>query len=184
MRSRADCITLDAGDPLAPLRDLFELPAGVVYLDGNSLGALPKSTAARLETVIRSEWGNGLIRSWNSAGWIDLAQRIGERIGPLVGAGPGELIVADSTSVNLYKVLSAAAAIVKADSPKRNVIVSERGNFPTDLYIAESVARQHGFELKLVDRTEIAAHLDERLALLLLTHVDYRSGRMHEMAET
>jgi kynureninase len=182
MRTRDAAIELDRRDPLAPLGELFELPEGVTYLDGNSLGALPKATAVRLDAVVRCEWGSGLIRSWNSAGWIDLAQRIGDHIAPLLGAGRGEVAVADSTSVNLYKVLSAAAALVKADAPARRVIVAERGNFPTDLYIAESVARQHGFELRLVDAAAIADHLDDRLALLMLTHVDYRSGRMHDMA--
>ena len=183
MRTREDCIALDARDPLAALRDRFALPEGIVYLDGNSLGALPKATAARLESVVRAEWGTGLIGSWNTAGWIDLAQRIGDRIAPLVGVGPGELTVADSTSINLYKVLSTAAAIAKADAPARKLIVAERGNFPTDLYIADSVARQHGLELKLVGPGQIAAHLDDRLAVLMLTHVDYRSGRMHRMAD-
>ncbi|MEP7056652.1 MAG: kynureninase [Caldimonas sp.] len=184
MRTRAECLALDAADALAPLRELFALPAGVIYLDGNSLGALPKATAARLDEVVRAEWGDGLIRSWNTAGWIDLPQRLGDRIAGLIGVGPGEVVVADSTSVNLYKVLSAALALTKADAPERTVIVSERGNFPTDLYIADSVAREHGFELKLVERADLAAHLDDRLALLMLTHVDYRSGRMHRMAET
>lgn len=181
MHTLQDAIARDAADPLAPLRELFDLPAGVTYLDGNSLGALPKATAARLQRVVASEWGSGLIRSWNSAGWIDLPQRTGDRIARLVGAAPGELIVADSTSVNLHKVLSAAAALVKAETPARRVIVSERSNFPTDLYIAASVASLHGFELKTVDADEIPAQLDEHLALLLLTHVNYRSGRMHDM---
>jgi kynureninase len=184
MKSRTDCLALDAADPLASLRQHFALPEGVVYLDGNSLGALPKQTPARLAEVMTDEWGEGLIRSWNTAGWIDLPQRVGDRIARLVGVGPGELTVADSTSVNLYKVLSAALTIVAADAPQRRVIVSERGNFPTDLYIADSVARQHGCELKLVEADEIPAQLDDRLAVLMLTHVDYRSGRMHRMAET
>ena len=184
MRSRADCLAFDAADPLAPLRDLFALPDGVIYLDGNSLGALPKATASRVEAVIREEWGVDLIRSWNAAGWIDLPQRLGDKIARLIGVGPGEVIVADSTSANLYKVLSAAAQIVQADAPARRVVVSERGNFPTDLYIADSIARQHGFELRLVDRDQIPAQLDDRLAILMLTHVDYRSGRIHPMAET
>ena len=182
MHTFENCLALDAADPLAPLRDLFSLPEGVVYLDGNSLGALPKATAARVQDVVTDEWGAGLIRSWNSAGWIDLPQRVGDKIGRLVGALPGELMVADSTSVNLYKVLSAAVALVQHDAPSRRVILSERSNFPTDLYIAASVAQQHGFELKTVDVDDIAAQLDERVALLLLTHVNYRSGRMHDMA--
>ncbi|MEO7338522.1 MAG: aminotransferase class V-fold PLP-dependent enzyme, partial [Caldimonas sp.] len=184
MTSRAECLALDAADALAPLRDLFTLPDGVVYLDGNSLGALPKATAARLDEVIRREWGADLIRSWNTAGWVDLPARVGDRIARLVGAGTGEVMVADSTSINLYKVLSAAAQIAKADDAKRSTIVSERGNFPTDLYIADSVARQHGLKLVQANEFDVATHVDERTAIVMLTHVDYRSGRMHAMAET
>lgn len=179
---RRDCQALDAGDPLAVLRDRFELPAGIVYLDGNSLGALPRTTAARLQEVIAGEWGSGLIGSWNGAGWIDLPQRVGDRIARLVGAGPGELVVADSTSVNLYKLLGAALALVRTEAPRRRVILSERANFPTDLYIAESVARERGFELRLVEPEEIPARLDGEVGLLLLTQVNYRSGYLHDMA--
>jgi kynureninase len=182
MTTRQDVQTLDAQDPLAPLRALFELPDGVIYLDGNSLGAMPRATPARLQQVVREEWGSGLIRSWNSAGWIELSQRIGDKIARLIGAGPGEVIAADSTSVNLYKVLSAALMFVKADAaPTRRLILSERSNFPTDLYIAESLARQHGFELRLIEADELDAQLDERVAVLMLTHVNYRSGRIHPM---
>ena len=156
----------------------------MIYLDGNSLGVLPRATAARVQQVVQQEWGNDLIRSWNSAGWIDLPQRIGDKIARLVGAGPGELVVADSTSVNLFKVLSAALAIAQADAPERRVILSERSNFPTDLYIAEALARERGCELVLVDEPdEIAgAGWTSRVAVLMLTHVNYRSGRMHDMA--
>ena len=185
--TRQDCLALDRDDPLAPLRDAFVLPDGVIYLDGNSLGALPKTTAPRLQQVLQNEWGRDLIRSWNRAGWIDLAQRIGNKIAPLVGAGAFELIVGDSTSVNLYKVLSAAVALVKADAAmlnadgQRRLIVSERSNFPTDLYIADTIARAQGFELKLVEADELADHMNERLAVLMLTHVNYRTGRMHDL---
>lgn len=172
---------LDAADPLAPLRDQFELPSGLIYLDGNSLGALPKTTAARLRQVTEVEWGEGLIRSWNNAGWIDLARRVGDKIGRLVGAGTGQLAVADSTSVNLYKTLSAALDLTRAAAPERRVVLSERSNFPTDLYIAAAVARERGFELELVDEEELATRLDERVAVLLLTHVHYRTGRMHDL---
>jgi kynureninase len=185
MIERDRCLALDASDRLAPLRQQFALnevdDRGVVYLDGNSLGVLPKATAPRLQQVVRDEWGRDLIGSWNSAGWITLSQRVGDKIARLVGAGPGELTVADSTSANLYKVLSAAVAMVAADSPDRRRIVSERTNFPSDLYIADTVARDHGFELVLVDAVEIPRHLDDRLAVLLLTHVNYQSGRMHPM---
>ncbi len=182
MTSRADCLRLDAVDPLAPLREAFVLPEGMIYLDGNSLGALPKATAARVATVVEDEWGTGLIRSWNSAGWIDLARRIGNKLGRLVGAGTDELIVGDSTSVNLYKVLSTAVTLQQLDRPARRVIVSERSNFPTDLYIAETLARDRGFELVLVDADELPARLGDDVAVLMLTHVNYRSGRMFDMA--
>lgn len=183
MTTRDHCLALDAADALAPLRDQFELPGGTIYLDGNSLGVLPRATAARLQQVVRDEWGRGLITSWNTAGWITLPQRVGDKIARLVGADTGEVVVADSTSANLFKVLSAALAIQRAQAPQRDRIVSERGNFPTDLYIAESLARQHGAELVLVDDdADIAARLDERCAVLLLTQVDYKSGRVHDMA--
>lgn len=180
--NRQDALALDASDPLAPLSDQFSLPSGVIYLDGNSLGVLPKSTSARVQQVVQSEWGQGLIRSWNSAGWMDLPQRVGNKIARLVGAGSHELVVADSTSVNLFKVLSAALTIARADAPQRQRILSERSNFPTDLYIAEALARERGFELVLADVEELPALLDERVAVLMLTHVNYRTGRMHDMA--
>jgi kynureninase len=180
--NRQACAALDADDPLAALREQFELPEGVIYLDGNSLGVLPRAAAERVQQVVRDEWGHGLIRSWNTAGWIDLPQRVGDKIGRLIGAAAGEVVVADSTSVNLFKVLSAALNLQRADAPQRRVIVSERHNFPTDLYIAESLARERRLELRLVDADDIAPQLDERLAVLMLTHVNYRSGRMHDMA--
>ncbi|HWH81062.1 MAG TPA: kynureninase, partial [Burkholderiaceae bacterium] len=179
--ARADFAALDAADALAPLRAEFLIPDGLVYLDGNSLGVLPKATPARVAQVVAHEWGEGLIRSWNSAGWIDLAQRIGDKIARLVGAGPGELVVADATSVNVYKALKAALAL-RPTAPG-SAILSERSNFPTDLYIADSVAREHGLTLKLVDADELAAQLDAGdVAILLLTHVNYRTGRLLEMA--
>jgi kynureninase len=182
--NRTDCVTLDAQDSLAALRNQFVLPAGKIYLDGNSLGVLPKATAARVADVVQREWGEHLIESWNTAHWIDLPQRVGNKIAQLVGAGANELVVADSTSVNLFKVLSAALSMVAADSPKRRVILSERDNFPTDLYIAESLARERGFELVLVDAPE---QIEPRLAqpdvaVLMLTQVNYRTGRLHNMA--
>jgi len=182
MTTRQDCQHLDREDPLASLRDLFGVPADVIYLDGNSLGALPRATAARVRQVVEAEWGGDLIRSWNTAGWIDLPQRVGNKIARLVGAGEGELVVADSTSVNLFKVLSAALDLVRADAPGRNVILSERHNFPTDLYIADSLARERGLELRLVEAGEIRAQLTGDVAVVMLTHVNYRDGRMHDMA--
>jgi kynureninase len=182
MTTRADCLGLDLTDPLAPLRDQFALPAGVIYLDGNSLGALPRSASARLREVTDREWGEGLIRSWNSAGWIDLAQRVGDKIARVIGAAAGEVVVADSTSVNLYKVLCAALDLVRTYAPQRTVVVTDRDNFPTDLYITQSVVRERGLTLRLVEPRELLTDLDARVALVALTQVNYRSGRLHPMA--
>ena len=177
-----DCRALDAQDPLRALREQFILPAGVIYLDGNSLGPLPKTTAARLGEAVIREWGQGLISSWNRAGWIDAPQRLGDKIAQLVGAKPGELVATDSTSINLYKVLSAALTIAAEDAPCRTVLVSERSNFPTDLYMAESICRERGLRLQLVEPEDIAAALTDDVAVLMLTHVNYRLGAMHDMA--
>jgi kynureninase len=181
--TRQQALQRDADDALAPLRAQFALPESLIYLDGNSLGVLPRATAARVQQVVAEEWGTGLIGSWNAAGWMQLPQRIGDKIGALVGAKPGEVVAADSTSVNLFKVLSAALKIVRDGHAGRTVIVSERSNFPTDLYIAETLAREHGCTLRLVSSPEqIPAALDGSTALLMLTHVNYRTGRMHDMA--
>jgi len=181
--TRDAALALDADDALAPLRQLFDIPDGLVYLEGNSLGVLPRATPARVAQVVQQEWGQGLIGSWNAAGWMALPQRIGDKIAPLVGVGAGELVVADSTSVNLFKVLSAALQLQRERDPARTVVVSERSNFPTDLYIAESLGRLHGCMLRLVDRPEdIPAALDGRTAVLMLTQVNYRTGRLHDMA--
>ena len=190
-RTRADCLALDAADRLAPLRASFDMARpdaeGVIYLDGNSLGALPAVAAARIRDVVVQEWGGGLIRSWNTAGWITASQRLGDKIARLIGAGPGEVVVADSTSANLFKALHAAldlsAAGVAGAPAGRTRIVSERTNFPTDLYIAETLARTRGCELVLADADEIANQLDDRLAVLMLTHVNYRTGRMYRMTD-
>jgi kynureninase len=181
MTTLHDCLRLDALDPLAPLRAHFSLPPGVIYLDGNSLGVLPAATPARVAQVVAQEWGTDLIKSWNSAGWFDLPQRLGNQLAPLVGAGQGEVVCTDSTSVNLFKVLTAALNMSAADAPERKLVVSERSNFPTDLYIAESLCRQHGFTLQLVEPEEIAAALTPQVAVLMLTHVNYRTGAMHDM---
>ncbi|MDI1237624.1 MAG: kynureninase [Polaromonas sp.] len=182
MTTLNDCRALDARDALRPLRDHFVLPDGVIYLDGNSLGVLPKSAAARVADVITREWGQDLIRAWNSAGWFNLPQRLGDKIAALIGAGPGEVVATDSTSVNLYKVLSAALSMAAEDAPARKVIVSERSNFPTDLYIAEGLCRERGYRLQLVEPDEINAALTQDAAVLMLTHVNYRTGAMHDMA--
>ncbi|RZL93631.1 MAG: kynureninase [Variovorax sp.] len=174
-----DCKRLDAQDPLAALRDQFILPEDVIYLDGNSLGVLPKAAPARLAEVVAQEWGEGLIRSWNTASWFDLPKRLGDKVARLIGAAPGEVVCTDSTSVNLYKVLFAALSQM-ADSGRR-LVVSERSNFPTDLYIAESLCRERGFTLNLIDESELPAVLTDEVAVLMLTHVNYRTGAMHDM---
>jgi kynureninase len=182
MTTLQDCRALDAQDPLRELRQQFTLPEGVIYLDGNSLGVLPTKAAARVAEAVTAEWGQGLIRSWNSAGWFELPQRLGNKIARLIGARPGEVVATDSTSINLYKVLSAALHIAAQDAPGRKLIVSERSNFPTDLYIAEALCRERGFRLQLVEPEEISAALTHDVAVLMLTHVNYRTGAMHDMA--
>ena len=181
--TRDAALALDAADPLRGLRDQFEIPPGLIYLDGNSLGVLPRATAARVQQAVQDEWGRGLIGSWNQAGWIELPQRVGDKIARLVGAGAGQLVCADSTSVNLFKVLAAALAIAAADAPDARVILSERSNFPTDLYIAQALARERGYALELTEADELDARLAAGgVAVLMLTHVNYRTGRMHDMA--
>jgi kynureninase len=180
--TRLDCQDLDAKDALRPLRELFSLPANTIYLDGNSLGAMPKTATSRVAQVVNQEWGQDLIRSWNSASWFDLPQRMGNKIAPLIGAKANEVVVTDSTSVNLFKVLSAALHISAQDAPTRKCVVSERSNFPTDLYIAQALCQERGYQLVLVEPEEIPAHLNADLAVLMLTHVNYRTGAMHDMA--
>jgi kynureninase len=182
MMTLQDCQQSDSNDPLRALRDLFLIPEGLIYLDGNSLGVMPKSAVARAAEVVTQEWGQGLIRSWNSAGWFGLPQRLGNQIAPLIGAGDNTVVVTDCTSINLFKVLSAALSIAQQDAPQRNVILSERSNFPTDLYIAEGLCKERGFSLRLVEPEEIASALTDQVAVLMLTHVNYRTGAMHDMA--
>ena len=180
--SLQDCEVLDQQDPLRALREQFDLPAGVIYLDGNSLGVLPKATPGRVAQAVTQEWGQDLIKSWNTAGWFSLPQRVGDKIARLIGANAGEVVAADSTSINLYKVLSAALHIAAADAPQKRRIVSERSNFPTDLYIAEALCQERGFTLTLVEADEIEAALQDDVAVLMLTQVNYRTGAMHNMA--
>jgi kynureninase len=177
--SLAEARALDAADPIAGYRGLFALPPGVVYLDGNSLGALPLGTASRMGEVIRKEWGEGLVRSWNSANWIGLPRKVGAMIAPLVGAKSHEVIACDSTSVNLYKLIAAALMM----RPGRKVVLSEPGNFPTDLYMLAGLEVQGLADRRLAARDELEAALDEDVALLLLTHVHYKTGAMHDMAQ-
>jgi kynureninase len=168
----------DAADPLAHFRARFTLPQGVVYLDGNSLGALPKATPAALARVVEAEWGEGLIRSWNDAGWFDMASRVGAKIAPLVGAAPHEVIACDSTSVNLFKLIAAALAM----RPGRKVVLSEPGNFPTDLYMIAGLEAQGLAERRLAERDKLTEALDSDVALLMLTHAHYKTGALHDMA--
>ncbi len=172
-----DTRALDEADPLASLKQRFALPPGVIYLDGNSLGALPRATADVLDDAVTRQWGNRLIRSWNE-GWIEAPQRIGDRIAPIIGAAPGEVIVADSTSVNLFKLLVAALRI----HPTRRTIVSEQGNFPTDLQIAEgALGCVAGARLKAVPRANLTTALDGDTAVLLLTQVQYKTGARFDL---
>lgn len=178
MIERSDLVALDRTDPLAELRDRFALPEETIYLDGNSLGALPKATPARVGRVVSHEWGQSLIRAWDGHDWIGMPLGIGEKIGRLIGAAPQSTVVADSTSVNLFKLLSAALTLQSG----RNVILTEAGNFPTDLYIADGLTtllrRDH--LLRAVD--DPMAGLGPDVAVLMLTHVNYRTGAMHDMA--
>ncbi|HET6198194.1 MAG TPA: aminotransferase class V-fold PLP-dependent enzyme, partial [Acetobacteraceae bacterium] len=176
--TRDDAAALDRVDDLAAFRELFVLPDGVIYLDGNSLGPVPKAAKPRVLEVLEREWGQSLIRSWTEHGWIDLQHRVGAKIGRLIGAAPDTTVVADSTSVNLFKLLAAALD----QRPGRMVILTEAGNFPTDLYIAQGLTAllQRGHELRPV--RDVRAALDESVAVLMLTHVNYRSGAMHDMA--
>ena len=182
MIGRADCLALDADDTLAPLRARFALPDDLIYLDGNSLGARPKAALARAQEVVAQEWGIDLIRSWNQAGWFDLPLRLGDQLAPLIGATAGEVAVTDSTSINLFKAL--AAALHLQEPSGRRVIVSERANFPSDLYIAEGLTAwlQRGYRLRLVDSPDaLMAAIDRDTAVVMLTHVNYRTGHLLDL---
>ncbi len=176
--SRAECEALDAADPLAFARERFDLPPGVTYLDGNSLGVLPRATAARLADTAEREWGRGLIGSWNTAGWFDAPARVGARIAPLVGADPEGVIVADTTSANVFKLASAALRL----RPERRVILADAGEFPTDLYMLQGLAELVGAELRARPIAELGAELDRgEAALLVLSHVSYTRGDLRDM---
>ena len=182
MTTREACVQADAADPLAGFRDEFSLPEGVIYLDGNSLGARPKVATEVARRVVEEEWGQDLIGSWNSAGWFDLPVRLGDKLAPLIGATPGNCVVTDTTTHNLHQVLAAALRI--ADDPRRRVIVSERDNFPTDLYVAQGLIAylDRGYELRLVDdRAGLTQALGPDVAVVMLSHVNYRTGVMWEM---
>jgi len=165
----------------AATRAKFHLPEGVIYLDGNSLGPLPKSARERARRAIEDEWGEMLIRAWNAAGWMDQPRRVGDRIAPLIGAQPGTVVMGDTLSIKMYQALAATLAM----RPERKVVLSDTGNFPTDLYMAEGLIRSlaRGHVLKTVAPEGVEAAIDESVAALMLTHVDYGSGRMHDMAK-
>jgi kynureninase len=187
MMNRVLCLAFDADDELAPLRHLFDLPDNVIYLDGNSLGARPKTAAARAQQVVANEWGSDLIRSWNKAGWFDLPARLGNKLAPLIGAKDNEVVITDSTSINLFKMLAAALQIqaTTAANADRKIIVTERRNFPTDIYMAEGLTSwlDRGYQLCLVDSPqELAAAINEHTAVVMLTHVNYRTAYLHDMA--
>ncbi|WP_343719682.1 kynureninase [Achromobacter dolens] len=185
MHTRESCVAADRQDPLAPLKARFDLPPGVLYMDGNSLGVMPRAAAARAAEVITQEWGTGLIRSWNTAGWFELPSRLGDKLAGLLGAKAGELVITDTTSLNIFKALAASLRIQQKRQPGRRVILSERDNFPTDLYMIQGMIDllQQGYEMRLIDDDlPLARALDEDVAVVLLSHVNYRSGQMHDMA--
>ena len=176
--TRGEAQQLDATDPLAFARERFEASEGLIYLDGNSLGALPSATPGRVDELIRGQWGEDLIAGWNKHGWIDAPMRVAAKLAPIVGAKPSELLIADSTSVCLFKLLSAA---VRA-RPGRKTILTQDGNFPTDTYVAEGLAEMLCMELRRASPEGIIAAIDADTAVVSLSHVDYRSGSRVDMA--
>lgn len=177
-----DVIALDNQDLLARKRDEFALPENTIYLDGNSLGALPKAVKSCMSEVINHQWGNDLIKSWNEHNWIDLPVSVGEKIAPLVGAAKGQVICCDSISVNLFKLLSAGLRL----NSRRNKVLSTADNFPTDLYMVQGLSELLGTDLcqlKLVEERQIEQSMDESVAILLLTHVNFRTGKLLDMAK-
>lgn len=179
------CAQRDADDPLRHIRERFELPENVIYLDGNSLGALPRTTSATLQNTIRQQWGNDLIRAWNKHDWVNFPKRIGDKLAQMLGAAPGEIVAADSTSINIFKLLAGALELPAIRNNKqRRVILSEAGNFPTDLYMAQglNVLLGNQYTLKLVAADQLAASMNETVAVALITQADYCSGHLHDMA--
>ncbi len=179
---------LDAADPLADKRRLFELPANTIYLNGNSLGPLPAAVKDRMQSVVNEQWGEGLVKSWNTHQWIDLPLKVGNKIAPLIGASDDEVICCDSVSVNLFKLLSSAIkqhqATQGGEKGEKTVILSQRDNFPTDLYIAEGISEllgQDSVELLTVSEEDIVPSLDNAPAILMLTQVNFRSGKLHDI---
>jgi kynureninase len=187
LHTRESCIEADRQDVLATLKDEFSLPEGVIYLDGNSLGVMPKTARQRTAEVLEQEWGTDLIRSWNTADWFGLPRRLGNKLAKLMGAGENEVVVTDTTSLNIFKALAAALRIQQATHPTRRVIVSERDNFPTDLYMIQGMIDflRQGYELRLIDdKLPLEKAIGDDVAVLLLSHVNYRTGALHDMAAT
>jgi len=175
--SREEFLRLDAEDPLASVREQFDLPSRLIYLDGNSLGAMPREARNRLSEAM-GQWANGLISSWNNAAWAEAPTRVGDKIGRLLGAQPAEVVLGDTTSVNLYKALSAALSLRPGGA-----ILTDEQNFPTDLYIAEAVAKKSGVELRRVPRNQLGEAIQHGVAAVTATHVDYRTGHMLDLRE-
>jgi kynureninase len=182
MVSRKACVARDAADPLQGLRDRFVIPDGLIYLDGNSLGPMPRAAAAVLSRTIEREWGEALIGSWNSAGWFDMPVRLGDRVGALIGASAGQTLVCDTTSINLYKAIHAAIGL----KPDRGVIIAEDESFPTDLYIIEGAMKSAGRPMRRrligADGRSIESLLDREVAVAVLSHVNYRTGALLDIA--
>ncbi|MGM0430629.1 MAG: kynureninase [Pseudomonadota bacterium] len=175
-----DIQELDSIDPFAEHREQFQLPENKIYLDGNSLGAMTNATEARLQDVIKQQWSQDLINSWNDHNWVSLPQTVGEKIAHLIGAEPEQTICCDSISVNLFKALTAALTIVQAQDSERTVVLSTKDNFPTDLYMVQGVSQflgQHRCQLKLVAEGELEQHINSKTALVLATEVNFRTGR-------
>lgn len=194
MTTRDHFVTADKEDPLAHFRQLFDLPENVIYLDGNSLGAMPKEAVSRANHVLRQEWGNDLIGSWNTHHWFELPQRIGGKISQLIGGSAGSCVATDTTSINIFKTLASAVHIQAETQPNRRVIVTERENFPTDIYIVEGLIeflgapQGHQYELVLVDDAadleQLVRSRGEEIVCALITHVNYRSGYMWDLSAT
>ncbi len=178
--TREDFLALDADDPLAHFADEFYLPEGIIYLDGNSLGAMPKAAKTRALEVIDQEWGEDLIKSWNKAGWFNLVEKLGNKTAKLIGADEGEVIYADATGLNVYKLVAAALEM----RPDRKVIVMEGSNFPTDNYMVQGLIKQldRGHEIRFAEDGEILDAIDDDVAAICITHVHYKTGHLHDMA--
>lgn len=171
----------ESGKHVLPRKDLFDIPENIIYLDGNSLGPLPKGVSERVATVVKDEWGKSLIKGWNDAGWMNQPSLIGDMIGGLIGAPKGSVVIGDTLSIKVYQALAAALQL----RPERKVVLSDSGNFPTDLYMAQGLlaSLNEGHELRVVDPEEILSNLDETIAAVMLTEVDYRTGRKHQMEQ-